>query len=274
MKHSETDKLLRMLERVQQGFVISEKYARLFDSHIAMTAIHEASHAVIATLLGVKVLAIGIAIEHEEFDGREGISAGQTRYEPSSYRLLDQNLPGRVVKAAITLASTLTREFKFEYDIEKHLVEAGFGGDNDKLERLDDETAVLQGGAILRFALDQPFVIDLIEAVAEVLNEKKMMLGKELTEIVFCSFPQLTGSFTRKEVVTKTETIENALATVLAKPKVTPFKFMGTELEVCSFLGRLEADGRVLPFCTVSLPVGDGKHVINWPRISTILYVS
>jgi len=254
MKRSEAAKLIRILHKVEQGILYSEKYAKLFDSHIAMTAIHEASHAVIATLLGMKVAAVEIKMERSEFDGREGITSGQVIPESGEVERLLQDRNGRVVQAAILLASTLTREFKFEWQIEHHLVEAGFGGDNLMLDRLDDETAILHGAVIVSWAFEQPFVIDLIESVAEVLNEKKMMFGKELREIVFKSTPSLIGAFTRKEILTQTESVKNAKATVQTKTKLTPFKFMGVDLVVCSFLIKLEADGRELPACFVSSP--------------------
>jgi hypothetical protein len=48
-------------------------------------------------------------------------------------------------------------------------------------------------------AVSQPKVLNAIEAVAEVLNEKKMVLGAEIRQIVANSGIQATEAFTRKQ---------------------------------------------------------------------------
>jgi len=103
---------------------------------------------------------------------------------------------------------------------------------------LDDEVAVHLGEHILWWALGQRFVVDTIEAVAEVLHKKKVMLGEELRKMVFDGNPDLTGTFTRKEV--EQETFRNGRPKVLTKPDFAPFKFLGVDLVVCSFLAKMK----------------------------------
>lgn len=253
----EAAKLLKTLRMVQQGFIRSEKYARLFDSHISMVSIHEASHAVIATLLGLNVAMVEIEIEENERDGRRGITSGLTVLEPSERERLVKDHQGRVIQAAILLASILTKDYKFEWHIEKHLVDAGFDGDNSMLQNLDDDVAVRQGGVILWWAFCQPFVIDMIESVAEVLNEKKVMFGAELREIVFnCESPG-SGAFSRKGHFQGTRM--EGTATVLSEPESTQFKFLGMELVVTSLIAKDHSRGEiVLGFVElVTEPVSD-----------------
>jgi hypothetical protein len=255
MKNTKAIKLIKILERVQQGIIVSEKYSRLFDSHIAMTAIHEASHAVIGTMLGLKVVMIDIEIERNEFDGRESISTGRCLYEPAEIRKLGEDRKGRATYAAMVMASALTRNFRFEWQIDAHLVEAGFSGDARSLELLNDEVAVQQGGHILWWALAQPFVIDTIESVAEALNKKRVMLGEELRKTVFAVNPNgssdLARTFTKKEI--EPEVIKST-GKVLSRPEYTPFKFFGIDLVVCSFLAKEQSTGRELILGFVSLP--------------------
>jgi hypothetical protein len=51
-------KFTKTLYKIQKGVLYSQKYERLFESHIKAVSIHEASHAVIATLLGVRVAMV------------------------------------------------------------------------------------------------------------------------------------------------------------------------------------------------------------------------
>jgi hypothetical protein len=93
----------------------------------------------------------------------------------------------------------LTRDFKFEWQIEKHLVEAGFGGDNVQLNDLNDESIVEEAGLILAY-LFQVCAVIYIEAVAKVLHEKKIIYGSEVRKIVDTPPKDLSlGAFTRKE---------------------------------------------------------------------------
>ena len=103
-RDKETAKLYRVLQKVQQGFVHSEKYQRLFDSHIKSVCIHEAAHAVIATMLGLRVAMVEVVIEEEAIDGQAAISSGKVILEPDSVRtLLADDRSGKVRNASITL---------------------------------------------------------------------------------------------------------------------------------------------------------------------------
>jgi hypothetical protein len=204
-------KLRRTLHRVEQGFLHSEKYARLFDSFVSSIAIHEASHAVIAFVLGVKVAAVEIKTEINEVEGEELIQSGEMIPEAGEIERLLKDRPGRVVYAAAILASTLSRDYKFEWLIEKHLIEAGFFGDNAMLNELDDESIIEEAGLILAYLFGSGVVIDHIEAVATLLTEKKVIYGSEVRKIVDTPPRDLSsgvdtprrdlssGAFTKKE---------------------------------------------------------------------------
>jgi len=196
---NEAYKLMRTLRKVEQGFLYSEKYARLFDSFISSVAIHEASHAVIATMLGAQIACAEIETQQDEFDGGEGITSGLAVLAEGEPERLLKNRQGRVIYAAIALASTLTRDFKFEWQIDKHLVEAGFGGDNAQLEGLNDESIIEEASLILAY-LFNTCPVSYIEAVAKVLHEKKVIYGSEIRKIVDAPTMDLSsGDFTRKE---------------------------------------------------------------------------
>lgn len=73
----EAAKLVEYLYRVQRGIVKSEKYSRLLNSSMNMSALHEAAHAVIGVSLGARVIDAMIEFNVERCDGESPSRAGK-----------------------------------------------------------------------------------------------------------------------------------------------------------------------------------------------------
>jgi hypothetical protein len=146
----EAAKLLKTFCKVQRGVLYSQRYTRLFNSHIKSVAIHEAAHAVVATLLGVRVAMAEVEVEMEEFSGGRGITSGRMIMEPEDVKRLSTNYSGKLTLAAIIMASAIADRYKFEWEVEKYLVEVGYDGDKAMAYKLqgDDKTFSIHAGCL------------------------------------------------------------------------------------------------------------------------------
>jgi hypothetical protein len=181
--NKEGTKLIEYLYKVQQDTVKSEKYSRLLNSNMDMTALHEAAHAVIGVSLGARVTDawIGLSLEHDD----DGITAWQGGLTNFNGLAAPNTFAEKVIVGAILMASRLTESYKFEWQVERHL--GGFEGDERMLESFcgEDEHILYQANAFLHWAFDQALIIHRIERVAAILSKDKIISGSDIARIIF-----------------------------------------------------------------------------------------
>jgi hypothetical protein len=151
------------------------------------------SHAVIATILGLEILACSVGVQQAS----DGIAGGWAMPDGGEMDRLLKDRQGRVILAAMILASRLTEDFKFEWQVGEYL--GNFDGDDAQLEAINDESVVKEASLILSYLLNWPSVVNYIETVAVVLFMEKGISGRDLRAIVDAGFQHGRGHFPRKE---------------------------------------------------------------------------
>lgn len=186
------------------------------------------------------------AEDHHRIDDR---SSERKEHCAGSAQAVEHN----VRNAAITLASHITRAFKFEWNIQAYLVESGFDGDHAAVGRINDFEAIALGALLLIWAFSLGFVLNAVEAVALALNEKRILFGDELIEIINLTSGNLrtpSPVFPMKEELEINTHKYEEIIEVLSAPEEGVVEFLGSRL-IVSYVNAKKTDGKEFASCTV-----------------------